>query len=154
MWMLCVSVYMVYFFVFFLMIRRPPRSTRTDTLFPYTTLFRSIALGNPALPQRTLKPGSAVPWKSSPRFPLETAHIDWGIERMARNKIALVGAGNIGGTLALLAGLTELGDIVLFDIVDGVPQGKAMDLAESTPVEGSDATFAAASPSAALTTHH
>lgn len=55
---------------------------------------------------------------------------------MARNKIALIGAGNIGGTLAHLAGLKELGDIVLFDIVDGVPQGKALDLAESSPVEG------------------
>ena len=48
---------------------------------------------------------------------------------MARNKIALVGAGNIGGTLALLAGLKELGDVVLFDIVDGIPQGKALDIA-------------------------
>ena len=47
---------------------------------------------------------------------------------MARNKIALVGAGQIGGTLALLAGLKELGDVVLFDIADGVPQGKALDL--------------------------
>ena len=47
---------------------------------------------------------------------------------MARNKIALVGAGQIGGTLALLAGLKELGDIVLFDVVDGVPQGKALDI--------------------------
>ncbi|MGF1594227.1 MAG: malate dehydrogenase [Kiloniellaceae bacterium] len=64
---------------------------------------------------------------------------------MARNKIALVGAGNIGGTLALLAGLKELGDVVLFDIVDGVPQGKALDLAQSTPVEGYDAKFAGAS---------
>jgi malate dehydrogenase len=64
---------------------------------------------------------------------------------MARNKIALVGAGNIGGTLALLAGLKELGDIVLFDIADGVPQGKALDLVESTPVEGYDASFAGAS---------
>jgi malate dehydrogenase len=44
---------------------------------------------------------------------------------MARNKIALVGAGNIGGTLALLAGMKDLGDIVLFDVVEGVPQGKA-----------------------------
>jgi 3-hydroxyacyl-CoA dehydrogenase len=43
---------------------------------------------------------------------------------MARNKIALVGAGQIGGTLALLAGLKELGDVVLFDVVEGVPQGK------------------------------
>jgi len=69
---------------------------------------------------------------------------------MARNKIALVGAGNIGGTLALLAGLKELGDVVLFDIVDGVPQGKALDLAESTPVEGYDAKFAGASSYAAI----
>jgi malate dehydrogenase len=55
---------------------------------------------------------------------------------MARKKIALIGAGQIGGTLAHLAALKELGDIVLFDIVDGVPQGKALDLAESGPVEG------------------
>ena len=47
---------------------------------------------------------------------------------MARNKIALIGAGNIGGTLAHLAGLKELGDIVLFDIMKGTPQGKALDL--------------------------
>ena len=47
---------------------------------------------------------------------------------MARNKIALIGAGNIGGTLALLAGLKELGDIVLFDIAEGIPQGKSLDL--------------------------
>lgn len=58
---------------------------------------------------------------------------------MARKKIALVGAGQIGGTLALLAGLKELGDIVLFDIVEGVPQGKALDIAEASPVEGFDA---------------
>ncbi len=58
---------------------------------------------------------------------------------MARNKIALVGAGNIGGTLALLAGLKELGDIVLCDIIEGVPQGKALDLAQAAPVEGYDA---------------
>jgi malate dehydrogenase len=57
---------------------------------------------------------------------------------MARNKIALVGAGNIGGTLAHLIGLKELGDVVLFDIIEGVPQGKALDLAESSPVEGFD----------------
>ena len=63
---------------------------------------------------------------------------------MARSKIALVGAGNIGGTLAHLAGLKELGDIVLFDIVEGVPQGKALDLAESSPIEGFDAKLAGA----------
>src|SRR5579864_3222516 len=58
---------------------------------------------------------------------------------MARNKIALVGAGQIGGTLALLSGLKELGDIVLFDVVDGIPQGKSLDIAEAAPVEGFDA---------------
>ena len=58
---------------------------------------------------------------------------------MARHKIALIGAGNIGGTLAHLAGLKELGDIVLFDIISGIPQGKALDIAESSPVEGFDA---------------
>ncbi|RCK43321.1 malate dehydrogenase [Thalassospira profundimaris] len=58
---------------------------------------------------------------------------------MARNKIALVGAGNIGGTLAHLAGLKELGDVVLFDIVDGMPQGKSLDIAESSPVDMFDA---------------
>ena len=58
---------------------------------------------------------------------------------MARNKIALVGAGQIGGTLAHLAGLKELGDVVLCDIADGIPQGKALDLAESSPVDGFDA---------------
>ncbi len=60
---------------------------------------------------------------------------------MARKKIALVGAGQIGGTLALLAGLKDLGDVVLFDVVEGVPQGKALDLAEASPVEGFDATY-------------
>jgi malate dehydrogenase len=58
---------------------------------------------------------------------------------MARNKIALIGAGQIGGTLALLAGLKELGDVVLFDIVDGVPQGKALDIVQGSGVEGYDA---------------
>ena len=58
---------------------------------------------------------------------------------MARNKIALVGAGNIGGTLALLAGMKELGDVVLLDLADGVAKGKALDIAEAAPVEGFDA---------------
>jgi len=58
---------------------------------------------------------------------------------MARNKIALIGAGQIGGTLALLSGLKELGDVVLFDIQEGTPQGKALDIAEAAPVEGFDA---------------
>ena len=58
---------------------------------------------------------------------------------MARKKIALIGAGNIGGTLAHLAALKGLGDIVLFDVVEGVPQGKALDLSQCAPVEGFDA---------------
>ena len=57
---------------------------------------------------------------------------------MARNRIALIGAGQIGGTLALLSGLKDLGDVVLFDIVEGAPQGKALDIAESSPIEGFD----------------
>lgn len=60
---------------------------------------------------------------------------------MARNKIALIGAGNIGGTLAHLAGLKELGDVVLFDIADGIPQGKGLDIAESSPVDGFDCAY-------------
>lgn len=63
---------------------------------------------------------------------------------MARNKIALVGSGQIGGTLALLAGMKELGDVVLFDIAEGIPQGKALDLAEASPVEGFDAKMSGA----------
>ncbi|HEY8517943.1 MAG TPA: malate dehydrogenase [Candidatus Binatia bacterium] len=58
---------------------------------------------------------------------------------MARRKIALIGAGNIGGTLAHLCALKRLGDVVLYDVVDGLPQGKALDLAESGPIEGFDA---------------
>ncbi|HTH28545.1 MAG TPA: malate dehydrogenase [Sphingobium sp.] len=60
---------------------------------------------------------------------------------MARKKIALIGAGNIGGTLAHLAAQRELGDVVLFDVVDGVPQGKALDLSQCGPVEGFDANI-------------
>lgn len=69
---------------------------------------------------------------------------------MARNKIALIGAGNIGGTLAHLAGLKELGDIVLFDIMKGTPQGKALDLVESSPVEGFDANITGANSYAGI----
>src|SRR6201981_3965531 len=58
---------------------------------------------------------------------------------MARNKIALIGAGQIGGTLALLAGLKELGDIVLADIVEGVPQGKALDIVQGSAIEDTHA---------------
>ncbi|MDX1948968.1 MAG: malate dehydrogenase [Rickettsiales bacterium] len=60
---------------------------------------------------------------------------------MAKAKIALVGAGNIGGTLAHLVGLKELGDVVLLDINEGIPQGKSLDIAESAPVEGFDGAF-------------
>ena len=63
---------------------------------------------------------------------------------MARPKIALIGAGQIGGTLAHLIGLKELGDVVLFDIMEGIPQGKALDIAQSTPVNGFDARYAGA----------
>jgi malate dehydrogenase len=58
---------------------------------------------------------------------------------MARPKIALIGGGNIGGTLAHLIALKELGDVVLFDIVEGLPQGKSLDIAQSGPIEGFDA---------------
>ncbi|MEE2705308.1 MAG: malate dehydrogenase [Pseudomonadota bacterium] len=61
---------------------------------------------------------------------------------MSRKKIALVGSGNIGGTLAHLSLIKELGDIVLFDIVKGIPEGKALDLAESTPIDGSSINLA------------
>ena len=60
---------------------------------------------------------------------------------MARAKIALIGAGMIGGTLAHIAAREELGDVILFDIAEGVPQGKALDLAEATPVFGKDAAL-------------
>ena len=69
---------------------------------------------------------------------------------MARNKISLVGAGNIGGTLALLAGLKELGDITLFDIAEGMPQGKALDIAQAAPIEGFDAVLVGANDYTAL----
>ena len=57
---------------------------------------------------------------------------------MARKKIALIGAGMIGGTLAHLIGLKELGDVVLFDIVEGVPGGKSLDISQAGAVEGFD----------------
>ena len=60
---------------------------------------------------------------------------------MKRNKIALIGAGQIGGTLAHLIGLKELGDVVMFDIAEGTPQGKSLDLAQSSPVDGFDTKF-------------
>ncbi len=69
---------------------------------------------------------------------------------MARSKIALIGGGQIGGTLAHLAGLEELGDVVIFDILSGVAQGKALDLAQSSPVVGFDADFVGTDDYAAI----
>ena len=69
---------------------------------------------------------------------------------MARNKIALIGSGNIGGTLALLAGLKEMGDVVLFDIAEGMPQGKALDIAQASPIDGFNADVSGANDYSAL----
>jgi malate dehydrogenase len=69
---------------------------------------------------------------------------------MARKKIALIGAGNIGGTLAHLIGLKELGDVVLFDVFGGVAAGKALDIMQSGPVEGFDADMTGGSDYAAI----
>ena len=57
---------------------------------------------------------------------------------MARNKIALIGSGMIGGTLAHMAGLKDLGDIIMFDIAEGIPQGKSLDLAQSSTIDRFD----------------
>lgn len=69
---------------------------------------------------------------------------------MARNKIALIGSGMIGGTLAHLIGLKELGDVVMFDIAEGIPQGKGLDIAQSGPVEGFDARITGVNEYAAI----
>jgi malate dehydrogenase len=69
---------------------------------------------------------------------------------MARNKIALIGSGMIGGTLAHLVGLKELGDVVMFDIAEGIPQGKGLDIAESSPVDGFDTRYVGANEYAAI----
>ena len=69
---------------------------------------------------------------------------------MARSKIALIGSGMIGGTLAHLIGLKELGDVVMFDIAEGVPQGKGLDIAESSPVDGFDARYVGANDYSAI----
>jgi malate dehydrogenase len=69
---------------------------------------------------------------------------------MARARIALIGAGQIGGTLAHLVGLKELGDVILFDVMEGVPEGKALDIAEASPIAGFDAKLAGTSAYAAL----
>ena len=69
---------------------------------------------------------------------------------MARAKIALIGAGMIGGTLAHIAAREELGDVVLFDIAEGVPQGKALDIAEASPVFGKDSALKGANDYAGI----
>jgi malate dehydrogenase len=69
---------------------------------------------------------------------------------MARARIALIGAGQIGGTLAHLVGLKELGDVILFDVVEGVPDGKALDIAQASPITGFDAKIAGTSAYAAI----
>lgn len=69
---------------------------------------------------------------------------------MARNKIALIGSGMIGGTLAHMIGLKELGDVVLFDITEGIPQGKGLDIAESSPVDGFDTRYTGANEYSAI----
>ncbi len=69
---------------------------------------------------------------------------------MARAKIALIGSGMIGGTLAHIAAREELGDVILFDVVEGVPQGKALDIAEASPVFGKDSTLKGANDYAGI----
>jgi malate dehydrogenase len=72
------------------------------------------------------------------------------VHKVARNKIALIGAGNIGGTLAHLVGLKELGDVVLFDVFGGVAAGKALDIMQSSPVDSFDSTMTGGSDYAAI----
>ncbi len=69
---------------------------------------------------------------------------------MARAKIALIGSGMIGGTLAHIAVREELGDVVMFDIAEGLPQGKSLDIAEASPVFGKDAALKGANDYAAI----
>src|SRR5436853_7799278 len=71
-------------------------------------------------------------------LPSQRVYFERVYSDMARSKIALIGSGQIGGTLAHLIGLKELGDVVLFDVVEGIPDGKALDIAEASPVHGVD----------------
>ena len=95
------------------------------------------ALTLPATPCRNAPEGLTHhrPASRGSRPPIESFPI------MARKKIALIGAGQIGGTLAHLIGLKQLGDVVMFDVAEGIPQGKSLDIAESSPVNGFDAAF-------------
>src|SRR5262244_1652233 len=81
-------------------------------------------------PKGSMSSGAAIVPSSRPNLKV--------FSDMARPKIALIGSGQIGGTLAHLIGLKELGDVILFDIAEGIPQGKALDLAESSPVDNFD----------------
>ena len=104
---------------------------------PLILVRRRCALGPPGV-------------QDSVGFRLEMGHHPERKTRMARSRIALIGGGNIGGTLAHIAGLKELGDVVMFDIVDGLPQGKTLDLAESSPVEGFNARLSGSSKYTAI----
>lgn len=81
---------------------------------------------------------------------LQLATYNWELNMVQRNKIALIGSGNIGGTLAHLAGLKEMGDIVLFDINEGLPQGKALDIAQSSAIEDFDSNLSGANDYSAI----
>src|SRR5665647_3026675 len=89
-----------------------------------------LSVSNTRLPGRRVPVGRRLVW-------IETALIPPSVRNppMARKKIALIGAGNIGGTLAHLIGLKELGDVVMFDVFGGVAAGKALDLMQSGPVD-------------------
>jgi malate dehydrogenase len=99
--------------------------------------------GIPTVSARLFSPGASM------TFALRPVQ-DQDFISMARNKIALIGSGMIGGTLAHLIGLKELGDVVLFDIAEGIPQGKGLDIAESSPVDGFDAKMTGANDYAAI----
>src|SRR5207249_4583651 len=94
----------------------------------------------PVRPCARLAPVHAVPRRAEARTPRRRS-ADRVREYMARKKIALVGAGMIGGTLAHLCALKGLGDVVLFDVIEGLPQGKALDLLEGGPIEGYDVSL-------------
>src|SRR3954468_22903437 len=127
---------------------KPPRRSRSAP--PRSSRNRS----NDRLPRQKEKAGrrspglflchTSVGLAACPACPLGLLNrANWLVSQrtlpMARKKIALIGGGQIGGTLAHLLALKELGDVVIFDIAEGLPQGKALDLAQSGPVEGFDA---------------
>src|SRR5205823_3913144 len=91
-----------------------------------------------ARPRRASRRQSAPCLKSIERVP-SAARSPPERTPMARRKIALIGGGQIGGTLAHLAAIQDLGDVVLFDVVEGLPQGKSLDIAQAGPISGNDA---------------